>query len=83
MVRRFRKGACGDTFQTFRNFQRLWGKRSASDYRQLFGHQLRQIQGCSKYVALALMREYGTTSNFVKQLELMGKLTAVVSAGRN
>ncbi len=80
MVRRFKLGQCGETFQTFPNYQKLWGKRSATTYRQQFGHQVRQVLGCSKFVALALMKEFGTTSNFVQQLEMMGRSTAIVSA---
>eukprot|EP01034_Spumella_vulgaris_P028584 gene28584-35467_t len=76
VVRRFRKAPADQLYQTFPNFQKLYGKKSASTYGQLFGHQLRQVQGCSKHAALALMREFGTTSNFVSELDRMGKLSA-------
>lgn len=80
VVRRFKKGACGDQFQTFPNFQKLWGKKTAGNYRQLFGYQLRQIQGCSKYVALPIINRFGSTHNFVKQMEILGKVQGTVSS---
>jgi hypothetical protein len=78
VVRRFRKAPADQRYQTFPNFQKLYGKKSASTYGELFGHQLRQVSGCSKFAALALMREYGTTNRFVKELDRMGKMLATV-----
>lgn len=66
------------TYQSFSEFQSFYGKKAASTNRQLFGHQLRQIQGCSTGAALALMSKYGTTANFMDSLKLMGPTKAEV-----
>jgi len=65
-------------YQTFAEFQSLYGKKAAATNRQLFGHQLRQIQGCSTSVALTLMNKYGTTARFMDELKLLGWTKAQV-----
>ena len=67
-----------DTYQSFAEFQSIYGKKAAATNRQLFGHQLRQIQGCSTSAALMLMNKYGTTARFMDELKLMGPEKAQV-----
>lgn len=78
--RRFQQQlAAGDHhYQTFGEFQSLYGKKAAATNRQLFGHQLRQIQGCSTSVALTLMNKYGTTARFMDELKILGWTKAQV-----
>jgi len=60
------------TYQPFQQFQTMYGKKAAATNRQLFGHMLRQISGCSVPTALALMNEYGTTARFIQELRKLG-----------
>ena len=55
-------------FQTFASFQQSYNKKTASNYQQLFGHQLRQVYGCSTSAANALMSKFGTLANFMQYL---------------
>jgi hypothetical protein len=76
---RFRRlHAANSTYQPFKEFQSMYGKKSASTVGQLFGHQLRQIQGCSTSVAVTLMDRYGTTARFMAELEALGQAKAEV-----
>jgi hypothetical protein len=76
---RFRRlHAANSTYQPFKEFQSMYGKKSAATVGQLFGHQLRQIQGCSTSVAVTLMDRYGTTAKFMAELEALGQAKAEV-----
>ncbi len=66
-------------FQKFSDFQSLYGKKNASTYKQLFGHQLRQVHGCSTSAANALMDRFGTTASFMKFLSTTEKGYVLVS----
>ena len=80
MERRFQKQLAEGThqYQTFGEFQSMYSKKAAATNRQLFGHQLRQIQGCSTSVALTLMNKYGTTARFMDELKTLGWTKAQV-----
>lgn len=65
-------------YQLYAEFQSMYGKKCASTHRQLFGHQLRQISGCSTAVAVTLMNRFGTTARFMDELAGMGQAKAVV-----
>ena len=67
------------TYQSFAEFQSLYGKKVAGTNKQLFGHQLRQVQGCSTAVAQALMQRYHTTARFIDEMQLLGTTNAEVS----
>ena len=57
----------------------MYGKKSASTFRQLFGHQLRQIHGCSTAIAATLIDRFGTTARFMQEIDCMGQVRAEVS----
>lgn len=55
-------------YQTYANYQILYGKKSASTLQELFGYQLRQINGCSANSSTAIMTRFQTTANFMNFL---------------
>ena len=67
------------SYQSYSEFQNLYGKKNASTQRQLFGHQLRQIHGCSTSIAVTLMNKYHTTARFMEELKILGEYKAEVS----
>ena len=79
--RRFYAGRCAThpRYQSFTEFQTLYSKRAAGTNKQLFGYQLRQVQGCGPPAALALMERFGTVANFMAALREMGKARTEVS----
>eukprot|EP01038_Epipyxis_sp_PR26KG_P008689 gene8689-11740_t len=68
MLRKFHEASLDEEYQPFFEFQRLWGKQSASTNRQLFGYTLRQIPHCSKAASVTLMNKYHTFGNFIHSL---------------
>jgi hypothetical protein len=82
--RRFqREHSDGSVYQPFKEFQAMYRKKAAlGTMRQLFGHQLRQVQGCSTAIAATLMNRYGTTARFMQELDYLGAAKAEVSTQR-
>jgi hypothetical protein len=74
-----REHSPNSVYQPFKEFQSMYRKKAAlGTMRQLFGHQLRQVQGCSTSVAATLMNKYGTTARFMQELDYMGMAKAEV-----
>jgi hypothetical protein len=65
-------------YQRLSDFKQLYTKKTAHNYSQLFGHQLRQIHGCSPSVATAMMTRFGTTVGLFRYLEQTPRSAAEV-----
>jgi hypothetical protein len=65
-------------YQSYADFQATYSKKGASTNGQLFGHQLRQVHGCSTSAAATLMDKYGTTVRFMDEMARLGQFKAEV-----
>jgi len=59
-------------YQTFLQYQSLYGKKGARTNRQLFGRQLMQIQGCSACIGTVITHRFPTLALFVAHMRSAG-----------
>jgi hypothetical protein len=66
-------------YRLLSDFQFLFSKKPASTFKDLFGYQLRQINGVSVSTANALMNKFGTTAKFMQYLRSTDRVNAEVT----